>query len=797
MGWSTPSSTASAPRYGRAVRADRSSYWPAAAIVLLVLAQVVFLALDRRTFSYDDSWYAETSLRLLDALARGGVPEAWTQFVERSLGGIKAPLVVALPVPLLLVFGRHDFVFPLTNLLCFAVAAAYLAALLRRYAGPLAIAAAVLALGMMPLTNLTIRQFFVEIPLAALLVMAVYHLDRGEQFSRTGHATLAGLAIGLAVLAKVTTPVFLLGILLLEYVRTARRHAGWLTPLGGVAIGLAGPALAVVLAATGLPYALPVALLATIALVAWRLALCPGPVSNVASMVAPAAWVPLPWYLHNWNTITEYAVSNSVGEISRYYGAAELLSPAAMANFWLANINVGFGMAWLGGTVLCLVLAGLTSLATERGRRPGQTHPPLVAPARRDGHDAAPGGWPGRGGEPAPVSPGEEAGRGSWPPATAGRIVLTALAWILPAVIAFTLGRNRTTRFIMPLLPALAIVSALLFETLLRRVRPIGVALIALQLVAAAFAWAVFSFGGPELRAGPRSELVLCSPRLTERGPLTRVTYPLGEIVAAAAQVAPRDLGRDALGMLLTDTIHVNQNTLSYAAVKAGAPMMFGLVPYGVSLEYARGDLARADLLLYQEGGRDFPDFTNQHGPTLLGEIFAGQLAGWQPCSQPVVPLPDGGEVRFIRRAPLAGSGDGPSLTPCLVLFGGGSYALVAWSLAIDERGLTIATVWVKLRADRGNYAVAAHVLGSTRSERFNADHHLVGGPAALATLAVGQSAVGYHALAPGEWSERATGLEIALYDLDAQRNTPCEARYGPPARDDGWIGLPLPAPGR
>ncbi|MBK9129031.1 MAG: glycosyltransferase family 39 protein [Phycisphaerales bacterium] len=788
MGWPPQSSTPTAPRHALRGRVDRAEYWPAAAIALLVLAQVAFLALDRRTFSYDDSWYAETSLRLLDALARGGVPEAWMQFIERSLGGIKAPLVVALPLPLLLVLGRHDYVFPLTNLLCFAVAAAYLAALLRRYVGPLATAAAVLALGLMPLTNLTIRQFFVEIPLAALLVMAVYHLDRSEQFTRAGHAALAGLAIGLAVLAKVTTPVFLVGILFLEYVRLARRDAGWLPPLAGVAIGLAAPALGVVLAVFRIPHALPIALAVTALLLAWRLALRPGPVSNVASMTALAAWVPLPWYLHNWNTITEYAVSNSVGEISRYYGAAELLSAAAMANFWLANINVGFGVVWLGGTLLCLVMAGLTSLATERGRRVRQTAPPLVSPGGGLASSLPSGGFS------TPHPHREGAGGGSQPPATAGRIALTALAWILPAVIAFTLGRNRTTRFIMPLLPALAIFSALLFETLLRRVRPVGVALITLQLVAAAFVWAVFSFGGPELRAGPRSELVLCSPRMTERGPLTRLSYPLGEIVAAAAQVAPRDLGRDALGMLLTDTIHVNQNTLSYAAVKAGAPMMFGLVPYGVSLEYARGDLARADFLLYQVGGRDYPDFTNQHGPTLLGEILAGELAGWQPLSQPVIPLPDGGMVRFIRRAPLADSGDGPPLTPCLVLFGGGSYALVAWSLAIDERGLTIATVWVKLRADRGNYAVAAHVLGPSRGERFNADHHLVGGPAALATLAVGQSAVGYHTLARGEWSERAAGLELALYDLDAQRNVPCEARHGPPAREDGWISLPLPA---
>jgi hypothetical protein len=394
---------------------------------------------------------------------------------------------------------------------------------------------------------------------------------------------------------------------------------------------------------------------------------------------------------------------------------------------------------------------------------------------------------------PADAEAGPDARR------SASGLALTVLAWLLPAVLAFTLGRNRTTRFIMPLLPALAVLSAVLFDALLRRVRPLGILIIAAQLTLAVGAWLVLSFGGPEWRFGPRESLVYASPRLTERGPLTRTAYPLGEVVSAAAQIAPTGLGREALGMLLSDTIHVNQNTLSYAAVRENLPLTFGLARYGVPLDAARDDLRRGDFLLYQEGGADFADFTNQNAAPLRGELLAGQLAGWQLLPQPAALLPDGGVIRFVRRAPLADEGgetQPAALTPCLVLFGEGRYALVAYRVVGAASGLQLATVWLKLRPDAGRYAVAAHLVGPTPEQRFNADHHLPGGPAALAGLAVGQSLAGAHRLAAEAAWAGATRVELALYDIDAQRNLSCEIRQGPTKADTGWIMLPL-APGQ
>lgn len=342
-------------------------------VILLVFAlNLVFIGLDRRMFSYDDSWYAETSIRFLDTWAREGLSGAGTFFIEKTFMGVKAPLIVLLPQPLLLVFGRHDFVFLLANALCLIVASAYLAALARAYVGQTVAAVAVLVFSLMPLTAYLTRQFFVELLLTTIVLMFVYHAVKSEQFTRTGHSLAAGLAFGLGMLAKVTFPVFIAGVLALVLFESARRHKAYSGLALLIVLACLGPALALAGALLGYPWTAGAGLAVTAVVLFFLWGRLPRWRLNLGGAVSLALWSALLWHLHNAKTVFSYFYSAAVGEISMDYGAQELFSLDAVRDFWVNNVNVGFGVAFVLGLAAVLLLVLATSfvrgtLAEKRG----------------------------------------------------------------------------------------------------------------------------------------------------------------------------------------------------------------------------------------------------------------------------------------------------------------------------------------------------------------------------------------------------------------------------------------------
>lgn len=720
-------------------------------VILLVFAlNLVFIVLDRRTFSYDDSWYAETSIRFLDTWAREGLPGACTFFIEKTFMGIKAPLIVLLPQPLLLVLGRHDFVFLLANALCLIVASVYLASLARAYAGQTVAAVAVLVFSLMPLTACLTRRFFVEILLTTIVLMFVYHAVKSEQFTRVGHALAAGLAFGLGMLAKVTFPVFIAGVLALVLFETARRHKAVSGLALVILLACLGPALTVAGTLLGYPWAPGAGLAVSAVFLLFLWGRPPRWRFNLGGAVSLALWSALPWYLHNAKTIFTYFYSAAVGEISMDYGAQELFSLDAIRNFWIHNTNVGFGVAYVLGLAVALFLVLATSFV--RGTL-----------AQRRG-------------------------------TTTAALWLIG-AWIIPAAIAFTLGRNRTTRFLLPLLPGAALLHAVLLQTLLNRVRVLGYAVASLHGVAAVAVFAVFTFGGPTISIGPGERFVLCGPELAGGSIVRTSPFPLDQILAGARQVAPRLETRDALAMFLTDTVRVNQNTMCYTAAKAGVPLVFGLVPYGGSREEGFAALARADLLVYQEGGGEYSGFPNRWGREVLQEIKSGKLGGWCLLEQPAISLPDGGVVRFAERAPTATDAQA-ALTPCLVLYRDGALALVGYALEFQGETLQIVTCWMKVRPVGGRYAVAAHLINADRSFERNIDHGPAEGPGKFARLGVGESVTVSKTEPVSDWAAHAEFLALALYDLDRKRAVPADVRHGFQPQDGYWVNVPLPTAG-
>ncbi|MCZ6699275.1 MAG: glycosyltransferase family 39 protein [Planctomycetota bacterium] len=744
------------------------------AVGAVLAVHLVFIALNRRTFSYDDAWYADTAIRFLDAWSAEGLPGAYEFFVNKTFMGNKAPLIILPPQPFLLIFGRHDFVFPLSNLMCLIGVAAYLAALTRSLGGRAMGTLAALVFCMMPLTMYVTRIFFVELLVTLLVLMFIFHGLESRHFTHRGHALLAGLALGLGLLAKVLFPLYVGGVVILLLWGASRRHGSVLSVLLTMALACVGPALACggpallavgellislgaprqgsavsgmgeLLAFTGSVYVgLALSGIALVVLWWWRR---PAWRFNLAAAASVGLWVSLIWYLPNFKTIAEFTYSNSIGQVSKDYGSANILDLDAIGRYWLGNVNTGFGVVFgLALTVLLLVLA-LVLLVTLRRRSRIATRV-----------------WRG---------------------------LLVIVAWLIPALIVFTLGRNRTTRFLLPLFPALVIFYAVLIQVLAERARLLSVTLGVTHVAAAAGAFMILTFGGPTVEFGSGNRFVVCGPRLSGRGNITRVSYPLDQVVAAARRVAPLYAQRPALAMFLTDTVHVNQNTLLYAAAKARAPLIFGLVPYGVSHDVAIKALDRADLLIFQEGGTDFPDFTNSNAARVLRDLREGDIPGWQFDPDPAVQLPDGGVVRFAKRATRPSETE---IVSCSVLYLDDAFELTGVGLFRRAGMLHVTTRWRKQRLDEGRYAIAAHLISLDRSFQHNIDHGPIEGPTHFADMKIGDSVTVLKTEIVSEWAERAEYLAIALYDLTEKRNVDCRVVECDGFLKDDWLLLPLPA---
>src|SRR5262249_30242719 len=75
------------------------------AVLLVLIAHVVWLSQERGPMLWDDSGYAGLSLELYDGLDANGLPGLLQRFIYGT-GAAKAPLIELLPVPFFLLFGR-------------------------------------------------------------------------------------------------------------------------------------------------------------------------------------------------------------------------------------------------------------------------------------------------------------------------------------------------------------------------------------------------------------------------------------------------------------------------------------------------------------------------------------------------------------------------------------------------------------------------------------------------------------------------------------------------------------------
>ncbi len=204
--------------------AVRHAVLVAAAFLVVAVTSAVWLAVDRRPPEWDYASHLERGVLCVRDLAHGEVRAVLLRStfyppVVPCLGGLAgalAPSDVAAGVAVVVAF------------LGLGMAATYL--LGRRFAGSAAGVAAAVVFGTSPFLVWQSLRFQLDVPLAAMVALALEVLLRTEGFTRPGRSIVAGLVFGLGMLTKPPFAVYLLPsvLLVLGGVRRWRALAGLL-----------------------------------------------------------------------------------------------------------------------------------------------------------------------------------------------------------------------------------------------------------------------------------------------------------------------------------------------------------------------------------------------------------------------------------------------------------------------------------------------------------------------------------------------------------------------------------------
>ncbi len=231
-----PAPAVAGPRR-RLAGVSREARWAAAAVLAFLGVTVWWLTQDTRVPDWDSAQHTIDSFVVHDELARGALTAPFTEFntyppLAHLVGALGVFVgghrIAAVILALNLVF------VPALALACFGVGRLVSG----RRAGLLAV---VFALGT-PMIVSEAHEAYVDPIQAALVAVSVWAILASRRFERWGIAGLAGVATGLAMLTKETTPMFVAGLLAVVIAR-----GGWRRWRGLLAYTLA-------LAVVGLPW---------------------------------------------------------------------------------------------------------------------------------------------------------------------------------------------------------------------------------------------------------------------------------------------------------------------------------------------------------------------------------------------------------------------------------------------------------------------------------------------------------------------------------------------------------------
>ena len=214
-------------------------------------------------------------------------------------------------------------------------------------------------------------------------------------------------------------------------------------------------------------------------------------------------------------------------------------------------------------------------------------------------------------------------------------------AWLLPPLLALGLGRNQLIRFLLPLLPVLAIVLAAAMFSLPRR----WTLQAALALLLSFYPYRLFA--ALTYRTPNPSHAVTLGPFVVYSHDLGWARPPVHEdpadhrrLLAAVHRLA-LDAARPFYAVLTIDHTYLNANLLNYLNAYESYPVQFTSLGYAeTSADRALERIRRFDarFLLAGEGFRGLPDFLNHLNHDLRGRLDRGELPFRLRAEVPLAP---------------------------------------------------------------------------------------------------------------------------------------------------------------
>jgi hypothetical protein len=502
-------------------------------------------------------------------------------------------------------------------------------------------------------------------------------LIRSEFLERPGEETKLGIILGLGTLLKVTFPLFILGSVLAGIVFRVRRSADSRQALwswkGATVLAVGGIGVAAASAFGGLNGYMLAAGFLVAALVAHRVWS-----GRFASMIEQCLVILGVGYL-----VAGAWYSEKLMEMVGFVWAASFGGAADPYYQPLGNYLVQICSFGLSNLQLALIAVGIAAVVFTRKQTAGAGFE-VSDSLRNAGH------W-------------------------------MLFLWLVLPLSVFLASSNRTIRFALPCLVAVPIAGGLVGATLRRRSPKLSTAWGAISGLLGAALFFSFSFGGGpvhQLAAGP---WVFWGNQLDwDQRPPGGVAWPHRNIVRAAAGVL--NDSRDKTVFLMMNQTHLNWLNLKVAALEERLQLNFDFAGRFATIEEATARASAAPLLLVQQGGQSGPEWTEKTGRTLTDALISGGLGRVQEVY--ALRLPDGGSLRFFRRAEANTDPATDSLPSARVLFGN-QMAIVGLSLQHDGETLRWRAEWQAEGDINDDYAVYLHFTDA-EGNLFPRDHGLL-----------------------------------------------------------------------
>lgn len=328
----------------------------------------------------------------------------------------------------------------------------------------------------------------------------------------------------------------------------------------------------------------------------------------IALIATPIAAI---WYTKNLVTVLGFAASAGFGSLGRPYGSGSVFTIEALSQYWLNLINFGTSFGFLALTVTL----GVILLAGRRRTRTGDDRP------------------------------------SSDRSLDAGKLLLLIL-WLIVPILVLSFAVNKDLRYVVPSLPALAVLTAYG----LTRVpwRGLRIALIAVVVLFGLANYALYSacddcLSVHQVQIGP---FVALSSALAWAHPPISEDWPLDEIVGAiAGDLGPGEREPIQVRVLFSHPC-VNAHVLKYVAVLHDLPLRFHVVRFSIqaSLEELIAETNERYPYVIKKSDALGPKELNTRASDLADALDAGLLDFDAIATQE---LPDGSYITIFRNRGL------------------------------------------------------------------------------------------------------------------------------------------------